>query len=216
MCYWYTYIHKWISELYWKLMKNWWIIFIVGPASAWDYGSGDQATTSEDLYYASHDTSGYFFRGLILRLTWHFIEDLYYASHDTSGYNHHHKYDIILASISFSHSSVSWVIYYISSSGNVHSVFIAIQYPWLAVYGDPQEYNIRSIISGVPLLRGFWNTGVREYQLSGSSRIIMSISRKGEIMNQVIESGVTISGQEYQYQMIACQVSGVRNQVSGN
>jgi len=36
---------------------NWWIIFIVGPASAQDNGSGDLATASEDLDYALHDTS---------------------------------------------------------------------------------------------------------------------------------------------------------------
>jgi len=30
------------------------------------------------------------------------------------------------------------------------------------------------------------------------------------------QSGVTISGQMYQYQMIECQVSGVKYQVSGN
>jgi len=125
-------------------MKNFWIIFIVGPTSARDYKSGDQVTASEDLYYASHDTSLWTYI-----MPHKYFRDIY-----------HYKYDIIPVSISFSHSSVSWVIYYILSSENVHSVFKIIQYPWLANYGD-QEYSIRSIISLVSLFQ------VQEYMGSG-------------------------------------------------
>jgi len=50
------------------------------------HDSGDQATAFEDLYHASQDTSSYCFRGLILRLTRHFIRDLYYA-HTTLQYS---------------------------------------------------------------------------------------------------------------------------------
>jgi len=51
------YPHTKKTSYYWRLMKNWSIIFIVGPTSALDNGSGDLATASEDLYYASYDTS---------------------------------------------------------------------------------------------------------------------------------------------------------------
>jgi len=94
MCDRYTYIYIWVSRSgYWKLMKNWWIIFIVGPASAWDYNSGCQVIDFGVLSLrAPYDTSIYnsYFRGLIImRPTRHFIDD------------HHYKYDVIPIFISF-------------------------------------------------------------------------------------------------------------------
>jgi len=44
-----------------------------------------------------------------------------------------------------------------------------------------QEYNIKSLP-----VKDFRNTEVQEYQMSGSSKIIMSILVKAIIMNQVI------------------------------
>ena len=74
------------------------------------------------------------------------------------------------------------------------------------------------------------STGVKEYQMSGNSIIIMQVPVKVVIMNRhcntgviVIQSGVTTSGQmrQYQviayvkYQVIACQLSSIKYQVSG-
>jgi len=158
-----VHIHPYMNKTsyIWKLVKNWWIIFIVSPASARDYNSEDQATASEN-FITSHTTlqrSGYCFWRLILRLTRHF-RDI-----------HHYKYDIILISISFPHPSVSWVIYYILSRDNIHSEFTVIQYTWLANYGNQREHSIRSIISGVSLFQGFRNTRVQEFRSSRVSDI---------------------------------------------
>ena len=173
MCYRYTYIHIWIRRVILKtdeeLMDHIYSVSCLCPGLRL-MRSGycfrwlilcltryfrDQATTFEDLYYTSHDISeirlllsmAYIMphmtlhRGLILRLTRHF-----------SSVIHHYKYVIIPTFISFPYPSENWVIYYIFSNDNVHGVSIVIQYPWLAIYRDLQEYSIRSIILGVFLL----------------------------------------------------------------
>ena len=76
--------------------------------------------TSGDLSLrASHNTSEI---RLLLPRTYHYVSTRHFRD------NHHYRYDIIPASISFPRPSVSREIYYILSSGNVHTVFIAIQY----------------------------------------------------------------------------------------
>ena len=84
----------------------------------------------------------------------------------------------------------------------------------LSYYGDQQEYNIRSLpISGVQIYRG---SGVPD----GSSKIIKSSPRKSGnhdrhcntgIRCNSIRSGVTISGQVNQYQVLNISVSGKLN-----
>ena len=102
-----------------------------------------------------HDTLN--IRLLLLR-TYHYAPTRYFR------YIHHYKYDIRPVSISFSHPSVSWVIYYRSYSDNVYSVYpISMISQLLGSTGvQYRENNITSL----PVQR-FKNTGVQEHMSSG-------------------------------------------------
>jgi len=129
MCYRYTYIHIWIRRVILETDEELMDHIYSRPHLCPRLRLRRSGYCFRGLTLASQDTSVYYFRGLILHLTRNFIGDLYYAPYGTSRYNHHHKYDIIPASISFSHPSVNWVVYYMLSSDNVHSIFKVIQYP---------------------------------------------------------------------------------------
>ena len=105
MCYRYTYIHLWIRRVItWKLINLMAHIYS-GSRLCPGLGSGVQVTASGDLSLrVLHDTSDI---RLLLPGTYH------YAPYTTFQKYHHYKYDIMLVSISFSHPSVSWVLYYI-------------------------------------------------------------------------------------------------------
>ena len=89
-----VHIHSHINKAsyYWNLMKNWWLIFIVRPASARDnnpnilpFGNYITSTVKWELYYTQYDISGnYITPNTTLQFS-----------------NPHYKYDIIPTVINF-------------------------------------------------------------------------------------------------------------------
>jgi len=69
----------------------------------------------------------------------------------------HHKHRSYIDTYQFPPSRCKLFNYCKLSNDNV-------QYPWLSYYEGQQEYNIRSIMSGVSLFQGFKYTGVQEHR----------------------------------------------------